>query len=233
MVTTDDTVKIARVLRALEDEVGKPEHDVSGDPVGEIVATILSQNTTSANSRKAYADLIEAFPTWARVRDASHDEVMQVIRSAGLAETKTSTILNVLGALPAPDGQPSLDQLNDMDDDDATAHLVAFNGVGVKTATCVLVFALGRDVCPVDTHVHRVANRLGFVDTKTPDRTYSALRTVLPDGKAYDAHVLLVRFGRTVCKARSPVCNLCPIFDDCAYEERHAAAEAHSRRAGA
>ncbi len=229
----DTGAKIDRILRALEDEIGRPEREVSGDPVGEIVGTILSQNTTSANSRKAYGQLVEVFPTWAAVRDASREELVDVIRPAGLAETKSATILNVLRALPAPDGQPSLDHIGDMNNDDATAHLVAFNGVGVKTATCVLVFALGRDVCPVDTHVHRVANRLGLVETKTPDRTYAALGSVIPDGKAYAAHVLFVGFGRRVCKARKPLCNVCPVFDECAHDERHEHVAAHRLRAGA
>jgi endonuclease III len=213
--------KVERILSALTDVIGAPKHDVSGDPVSEVVRTILSQNTTSANSSKAYEALRMAFPTWSDIRDADRELLVDTIRRAGLAGTKAATIQRVLSALPTPAGQPSLDVLNDMDDDDATAHLVAFNGVGVKTAACVLVFALGRDICPVDTHVHRVANRLGLVKTKDRDKTYSVLKAVIPAGRSYDAHVLLVRFGRMTCKARSPLCHACPAFDDCAFEERH------------
>jgi endonuclease III len=232
-LATQDTAKIERILAALEGEIGPLEANVPGDPVGQIVGTILSQNTTDTNSHKAYEQLCGTFPTWSAVRDAPREDIVEAIRSAGLAETKASTMQNVLNALPAPDGEPSLDELNDMDDEAATAYLVAFNGVGVKTAACVLVFALGRDICPVDTHVHRVANRLGLVATKARDRTYSALKSVIPAGKAYVAHVLLVRFGRRVCKARNPLCHACPVFDDCAFDDRHECAARHAERGDA
>ena len=220
-MVTDTAAKVDRILSALTGAIGAPEHEVSGDPVGEIVGTILSQNTTSANSGRASDALRLALPTWSDVRDADRGLLVDTIRAAGLADTKAATIQRVLEALPTPDGEPSLDALNDMDNDDATAHLVAFNGVGVKTAACVLVFALGRDICPVDTHVHRVANRLGLVATKDRDKTYGALKSVIPPGRSYDAHVLLVRFGRATCKARNPLCHTCPVFDDCAFDERH------------
>ncbi|MAF11858.1 base excision DNA repair protein [Candidatus Poribacteria bacterium] len=229
----DANGKIARVLPALEREIGPPEGNVPGDPVGQIVGTILSQNTTDTNSHRAREQLRQSFPTWSEVRDAPREDIVSAIRSAGLAETKASTIQNVLNALPAPDGEPSLAELDDMDDEAATAHLVAFNGVGVKTAACVLVFALGRDICPVDTHVHRVANRLGIVETKARDRTYAALKSVIPAGKAYTAHVLLVRFGRRVCRARNPLCHACPVFDDCALDDRHEYAALHTERGNA
>ena len=209
------------MLRALDELLGTPERDVSGDPVGEIVGTILSQNTTAANSGTAYEALRKAMPTWSDVRDAERALLIDTIRPAGLADTKAATIQRVLQGLPTREGGPSLDALNDMSDEAATAHLVAFNGVGVKTAACVLVFALGRDICPVDTHVHRVANRLGLVDTKNRDKTYAALQSVIPAGQSYAAHVLLVRFGRATCKARGPLCHECPVFDDCRFEERH------------
>jgi len=232
-LATESATKVHRILSLLADELGAPAHDVSGDPVGEIVGTILSQNTTSANSSKAYDALRLALPTWSDVRDADARFLIDTIRPAGLADTKAATIQRVLGGLPTRDEQPSLHALDDMDDDDATAHLVAFSGVGVKTAACVLVFALGRDICPVDTHVHRVANRLGLVDTKAPDKTYGALKSVIPAGRSYDAHVLLVRFGRATCKARNPLCHACPVFDCCAFEERHDHAARAARRADA
>jgi endonuclease-3 len=217
--------KVARVLTALDTVLATPEIEVSDDPLGELVATILSQNTTDTNSGRAFDRLCARFPTWREVLDASRDELIAAIRVAGLAETKAETIQSALTALDADGGEPSLDCIRLMSDDEAIRFLSAFKGVGVKTAACVLLFGLGRDVCPVDTHVHRVLNRLGVVVTKSPDATFAALQPLAPEGCAYTLHVLLVRFGRRVCHARNPLCSECVLFDECVFDAKHGHAE--------
>lgn len=198
--------------------LGTPRRLVSDDPLEELVATILSQNTTDANSNRAFEALRERFPTWREVRDASREELLATIRIAGLAETKAETIQTFLRALGDNRGEPSLEFIRTLNDEEALTFLTAFRGVGVKTAACVLLFALGREICPVDTHVHRVLNRLGVVKTKSPEETFFALRPLVPEGKAFELHVLLVRFGRKVCRARHPRCGECVLFDACAFE---------------
>jgi endonuclease-3 len=223
----------ARILRILEREMGTPTPEVSGDPLEELIATILSQHTTDANSGRAFASLRERFPSWRAVRDAPVEEVAAAIRMGGLAETKALRIRAILQALDAPDGEPSLDGIRSLSHEAAIAALCSFEGVGVKTAACVLLFALGRDVFPVDTHVHRVCNRLGLVATTTPDATFEAMRHSVPEGRAYALHVLLVRFGRRLCRARTPLCRDCPLFDECRYEMRHEIAAAQTEQAAA
>ena len=212
----------------MEAWLGPPEPEVSDDPLGELVATILSQNTTDTNSGRAFDQLRERLPTWSAVRAAPRDDLIATIRVSGLAETKAEAIQSALRALDVVGGEPSLEGIRAMTDDEAIRFLSAFKGVGVKTAACVLLFGLGRDVCPVDTHVHRVLNRLGVVVSKSPDGTFVALEPLVPDGKAYELHVLLVQFGRRVCHARNPFCSECVLFDECAFEDKYAHAERQS-----
>jgi len=112
-----------------------------------------------------------------------------------------------------------LDFLRKMTNKNALTHLLAFNGVGHKTAYCVLMFGMGRDLCPVDTHIHRIANRLGLVQTKHADETHIEFAKLLPKGKAYAAHINLIRLGRAICKSQSPQCHACPLAGICRYAE--------------
>jgi len=94
-------------------------------------------------------------------------------------------------------------------------------GVGLKTASCVLLFALDKNVCPVDTHVHRTINRIGIVNEKTPDKTFNALNKILPDGIAHSFHTNLIRLGREICKPKKPVCSVCPLIKNCQYSDKN------------
>jgi len=217
--------KVARIVNMLTRSLGTPTREVSDDPLGELIAAILSQNTTDTNSHRAFNQLRRRFPKWSDVRDAPRDELISAIRVSGLAETKAEAIQSALRALDADGGEPSLERIRAMTDEEALQFLCAFKGVGVKTAACVLLFGLGREVCPVDTHVHRVLNRLGVVASKSPEETFAALEPMVPEGKAYELHVLLVRLGRRVCHARNPLCSECVLFDECAFEDKHTHAE--------
>jgi len=108
--------------------------------------------------------------------------------------------------------------------DEARRYLEGFHGIGRKTAACVLVFSMGRDVFPVDTHIHRVCNRLGLASSKTAEQTYEQMRLIVPPRRAYSFHVNLIRFGRKVCRSQHPLCGECPLYDRCAFQdkERHA-----------
>ena len=223
--------KMGRVLALVESVIGTPEPHTPADPLDELVATILSQNTSDTNSRRAFHALKTRFPTWRAARDTDRDSLMDAISVGGLADTKARTIQEVLSAIEEVDGEPSLAFLSHMSNEAAVDALAKHRGIGVKTAACVLVFALDRDVCPVDTHVHRVTNRIGLVETRDRDRTYADLAELIPQGQAYAAHVLFVRFGRRVCVARNPKCHECPVFHECAWDERAATAAAHVDRA--
>ena len=91
-------------------------------------------------------------------------------------------------------------------------ELTSYIGVGVKTASCVLLFSLNRNICPVDTHVHRTLNRIGLVKTNIPEKTFYALLNKIPEGTAHSFHTNLIRLGREICKPANPICSVCPLL---------------------
>ena len=134
----------------------------------------------------------------------------------GLAPAKSRRIKAILGEIYRERGEYSLEHLREMNDHAAFEFLKAMDGVGVKTAAVVLLFAMGRDVFPVDTHIHRIAQRLGFVPEGTSrDGVFEAIKPLVPKGKAHSFHVNLIRFGRERCRKRNPLCNGCPLRRAC------------------
>ncbi len=186
------------------------------DPLDELVLTILSQSTSDANCYRGWEALRDRYRDWEAVLAAPEGELEETIRPAGLSNQKSATILSVLGRLRDERGRPSLEHLEAMDDREATDFLTSFKGVGVKTAACVLCFSMGRDVIPVDTHVHRIAIRLGLVpENASAVRTHEILNQIVPPELRYELHVLLIGHGRTVCSARRPRCGECVVSDRC------------------
>jgi endonuclease III len=144
-------------------------------------------------------------------------EVAHAIRSGGLANQKSVRIQGIFREIERREGSVSLERFHDMSDEEIEAYLVSLPGVGTKTASCVLAFALGRPSFPVDTHVHRIVRRLGWVDPKAgADRTYRELNPVIPPEIRYELHRRFIRHGRETCKAQMPFCSACPVFDLCA-----------------
>lgn len=174
--------------------------------------TILSQNTSDTNRDRAYADLRRTLPSWEDVADAPIPVIERAIRGGGLAPTKAPRIRTVLRAIR--DRGIALDAraLRRIRHDRLFELLVALPGVGPKTAACVLLFSLDRPYFPVDTHVHRVAIRLGLVPPKaTAVRTQELLQAALAPDDMYEAHMNLIRHGRHVCVALRPMCSQCPL----------------------
>jgi endonuclease III len=185
--------------------------------VDELVLTILSQNTSDLNRDRAYTAMRERFPAWEEVRDADPAALADVLRPGGLADQKAPRIQAVLRRVSAG-GRPDLEWLGDVEPADAIAWLVDLPGVGVKTASCVLLFSFGVPVMPVDTHVHRVAGRLGLIPAgTTADRAHGLVTAATPPARMLEAHLLLIRHGRTICTARRPRCGECPLLDFCPY----------------
>jgi endonuclease-3 len=209
--------RVATILARL-DEYAHWNPDDDPVPVDTLVATILSQNTSDINSERAYLQLRATYGSWDDVADAAPEELAQVIRVGGLADQKARTIIGALRTLREKHGGLGLEHFEASSDEELLGELTAMKGIGLKTAACVLMFSLGRDLCAIDTHIHRVANRLGLVDTTNPDRTFHDLRPQIPPGEARNLHVALIRFGRRVCKAQRPHCFECPVFDLCAWE---------------
>jgi endonuclease-3 len=189
------------------------------DAVSELVLTILSQNTSDTNSFRAFTALRERYATWDDVLAAPTDELEEVLRPGGLAPTKSRRIQHVLAEVhAATDGTWDLSFLGTLPLLEARDWLTALPGIGRKTAAIVLLFNFGRPQLPVDTHVHRVASRLGMLPPRTPlVRAHDLLEDVLRPGEMYPFHVELIRHGRETCRAPRPICGLCPLTDVCAY----------------
>ena len=194
-----------------------------------LVAIILSQNTNDRNSHRAYEALRISWPRWEEVAEADPADVAATIRVGGLAEQKTATIQNTLRAFHEEWNEFEPAALEELPDDALLDFLTRIKGVGLKSASCAMMFALDRDLCAVDTHLHRVLNRLGVVQASTPDKTFRELRPLVPPGRARELHVSLIRFGRDICKARFPHCFECPLYDLCQWNQKEEFAAAQKR----
>jgi endonuclease-3 len=205
-----------RRLRTIRDrlrrEYGRPVLHAHRAPIDELILTVLSQNTNDRNRDVAWARLRERLPTWDAVREAPVADVEDAIRPGGLAPTKAVRIKRILEAL----GEDDLCWLEDAPLAEARDYLCDLPGVGRKTAACVLLFSFGRPEVPVDTHVYRVASRLGLIRPGASfDEAHDEMLRLVDPEDAYEIHVLLIRHGRRTCVAREPRCAECPLRRMC------------------
>jgi len=208
--------KVAAICRRLASAYGPVELSERGPVLDELVGTILSQNTSDTNSHAAFEELKRRFPDWDAVRRAPVRSIAGAIRRGGLAEQKAPRIKRILQQLHGERGELSLEFLRDMPPAEAMGYLTAFDGIGPKTAACVLLFACRKPVLPVDTHVHRVSRRLGLIGPNVDAaRAHDELPRLVPPRLVLDFHVGLIRHGRRVCRARNPGCEECPLLDLC------------------
>jgi len=202
---------VKEILRLLFTSYGHDAQVPTDDPVGGLVGTILSQHTSDVNSNRAHDELLKRFPTWDAVADANPRSIAAAIKCGGLARMKAPRIRAILREIRRKHGTVSLNHIRGMSTEEVLRELCAFDGVGIKTAACVAAFDLGRDVCPVDTHVHRVTKRLGWVPKNaSAEAAFECLAQILPAGKAVAAHLALIRHGRRICRP-TPKCAECPI----------------------
>jgi endonuclease-3 len=191
------------------------------DPLDLLIATILSQNTNDNNSYKAFNNLKSHYKSWNELINEKRVKIEKIIRVAGLAEQKSSAIKSIVVYLNKKNGEVSLDYIKKFSDEEVINELTRHKGIGVKTASCVLLFALGRNVCPVDTHVHRTVNRLGIVKENTPGKSFSTLNRNFPEGAAHSFHTNLIRLGREICTPSKPNCTECPLNKICTYKKKN------------
>jgi endonuclease-3 len=211
--------RLQLTLALLEQHQGVKSWPGPSDPLDSLMLTLLSQNTNDNLRDKAYARLRRCYPRWEQVLRAPVNKIEEAIRIAGLSKQKAARMKKILAWVKDEFGTLSLANLNLLSDDGALELLQSQTGIGVKTAAVVLMFALGRDLCPVDTHVHRIAGRLGWVaPTISAEKTFEALRPHVPKGKGYSLHMNLLQFGRTICQARKPLCGECFLYDECVWE---------------
>lgn len=204
------------VHRRLLEEYGEPEWRETLPPVDELISTILSQNTNDTNRDRAFHQLRERFPDWEAVRMAGTEEIVDAIRTAGLANQKGPRIQNALDRIAERRGELDLSFLKEQEPEQAKEWLMQFKGVGPKTAAIVLLFSLGVPAFPVDTHIYRLTGRLGIrPEEMSADKTHDLMEDLLPEEAYYAAHLNLIRHGRQICHARRPECERCVLLDVC------------------
>jgi endonuclease-3 len=195
---------------------GEPVHTPHGDAVAELVLTVLSQNTADTNSGRAFTRLLRAYPSWGAIAEAPLEDVVAAIQAGGLAQQKAPRIQAILRAVAERSPGWDLGFLRELPPGDARAWLRSLPGVGPKTAACVLLFALGLPAMPVDTHVERVAKRLGLIPEKlSAEQAHDALEALVDPTDYYRFHMLLIKHGRRTCLARRPACGRCPLAAGC------------------
>ncbi len=222
--------KIGQVYALLETQYGRKHNKPDHDPLDGLVGTILSQATSDINSGRAHRALRAAYPDWEAVLAAPEEQLADVIRSGGLANLKARRIRETLAALKEAQGKLDLAVLDDLSLEDALAWLRRLPGVGPKTAACVLLFDLGRPALPVDTHVHRIAKRLGLIGPKvSAERAHSELQAQLEPEQVYEFHLNMIAHGKRICRAPLPRCAECPLTAVCNYYQGAGGSPPHER----
>lgn len=212
--------KTAAVHLRLVKAYGRPKvrHE---NPLESLIWTILSQNTNDNLSERAYRCLRKSFPRWELVLAAPPRKIAEAIRVGGLANQKSRNIKDFLRWLKRTRGRLDLGWLCEIPTDKAVEILGRRRGIGLKTIYVTLLFACGKDVFPVDTHIYRIVRRLGLAPQKfSRDRVTRWMQPLVGKGQAMPLHLNLIRFGREVCHARRPTCYACPLADLCPYPDK-------------
>lgn len=213
---------VGYIVQNLERAYGLPVNKwTDWDVLDMLVAVILSQATSDANSDRTYDALKKRFPTWDAVLRAREETLAETIRLGGLANQKAAVIRRLLREVKERHGSFDLSFLRELPAAEAVAYLASFRGVGPKTAACTLLFACGTEVFPLDTHIFRVLRRVGLIPLKCSDQfAHEVMNRLVPAGKFYSFHVNLIRHGRKLCRPRDPACERCPVVEYCDYGQK-------------
>jgi endonuclease-3 len=227
-VSTENLPPVQAVFDLLSEKYGKPRILKSGASESTCgrketlceaaVALILSQNTSNTNSNRAWVSLVKKFGTMDNVRVARVEDIEESIRSGGLANVKAKRIKSFLDEIYTRYGETSLEFLRSKPIDEVRETLLSFKGIGPKCAACLMSFSMGLPEFAVDTHVHRLCNRIGWVSTgANRDKTYAIMANIIPNDIKLAMHVLLIKHGRLTCKAGKPNCGDCPLTKHCQF----------------
>ncbi|MGQ9647236.1 MAG: endonuclease III domain-containing protein [Thermodesulfobacteriota bacterium] len=208
--------QIERIDTLLERQYGIPKKGKKSDPLRVLVQTILSQNTNDRNRDWAYQRLKNQFPRWEEMLKGDRRAIEEALRPGGLARQKAKRIVDILQWLKKRQGKVSLAFLKRMDSEEVKETLSGLKGIGPKTVHCLLLFGLGREAFPVDTHILRVGKRLGFIPERLDAvKAHSWMAPLVPKGKAFSLHLNLIKHGRSVCNAKKPQCKECVLKNEC------------------
>ena len=179
-----------------------------GSPINILIGTILSARTKDENTSAVVKKLFSKYETAAKLARAKVSSVERMIKPCGFYHVKAKRIIEVASIINSQYNGKVPDKIEE---------LLKLPGVGRKTANCVLVYAFEKPAIPVDTHVHRISNRLGLVETKTPEETELELRKKIPKKYWLEINETFVTYGQNICKPVSPMCSVCQLKKDCKY----------------
>lgn len=201
---------IGFIVKEMRKKVGGKAIVWNEDPFRVLISTVLSQRTKDRNTAKASEALFARYDTPEKLAEASTEEVENLIRPAGFYRVKAARIQRISRDLIERfDGKVPRDR----------EKMMSLEGVGPKTSGCVQVYGFDDDALPVDTHVHRISNRLGLVKTRTPEETEPALKKAVPKKYWKEINLLMVRYGQQVCFPRNPNCRECGLRKVCEYNK--------------
>jgi len=215
--------RLTEIIKRLEDHFGsnaKKSARRNKNLLDVLIAVKLSQNTTDRTSHKAYLNLKRRFAKWEDLINAPLQEIKKEIKVCGMAETKSRDIKAMLHEMKENYGKLTLNHLRRLSDEEIYEELLGYKGIGTKTIACLIAFGLERPAFPVDTHVHRVMNRMGIVNTTTPEKTFDVSKELIPVESKTTFHLNLIKFGRSVCKAPAPLCGECCVYDLCNFGQK-------------
>ena len=199
----------------MKDRYGSPLLNNKRNPLDELVFILLSQMTTAPSYERVYNRLKSALPDWKHLIDLPDSCLSTLIADAGLSKQRARRLKLIAEQLMRDFGRVSLDRLFEYNDDRALKYLTSLPGIGLKSAKCVMMYSLGRQVLPVDTHTARVAYRLGLVQSNDHVLVDRELSVVVPPVLRFDFHVNSVVHGRVVCRATRPKCDECTLNSLC------------------
>lgn len=211
---------VEEVASALAEQYGDYAHGNKANPLSELLFILCSLQTNERLYRSTYTNLRRKFPKFRMLANASEAEIAEVIEHGGLSRQKARIIFQIIAKLDSDFGSPTLAPMRAMSDTECEEYLVGLPGVGKKTARCVMMYSLGRDVFPVDSNCWRVCRRVGWVRPTRPDKSCSPrdmdrVQAGVPPPLRFSLHVNLVSHGRSCCLPAVPRCGTCCISQYC------------------
>lgn len=214
---TPSASTLREICRRLHRQYRSPRHGNPHNPLDDLIYIIVSTRTRDSSFSETFRKLKKRFPSWNKLLPKQKRDLERILVPGGLGKLKTRQVIAILADLRRRYGKATLAPLSKMSDTEAESLLTSLPGVGPKIAKCVLMYALDRNVLPVDVHVHRLASRLGFRVKKRPDTSQNLIESAVPPHLRYSFHVNAIAHGRCLCLANKPRCTECPISTWCKY----------------
>jgi endonuclease III len=208
---------VERVCRTLEKTYGRPRLGNPTEPLDDLVYIIISNKTPPDRAVRLYETLKATYESWDDVLRRGYEELERVLTPGGLVKAKAPQLWAALEHLKTDVGKCDLGGLKKMTETEVFDYLVSLPGVSTKVAKCVMMYTLDMEVLPVDSHVHRVARRLGWTSKTEPRQAHEELESLVPPKLRYAFHVDCIVHGREICRPAVPHCMRCVVRKDCSF----------------